>query len=81
MSTECNCYRCLTERNACDAAGWPIALTRMILCPTCGCKRCPHSTDHRLVCTDSNEPGQPGSRYSNTIAKRDSQAAGTREGT
>ncbi len=36
---------------------------RMILCATCGNKRCPKATDHELKCTDSNEPGQPGSRY------------------
>jgi len=35
----------------------------MILCPLCGNKRCPHSTDHNLECTGSNDPGQPGSRY------------------
>jgi len=36
---------------------------RMILCPTCGNKRCPHATDHELGCSGSNEPGQPGSRW------------------
>jgi hypothetical protein len=36
---------------------------RMIVCPTCGNKRCPKATDHRLDCTGSNEPGQPGSAY------------------
>jgi hypothetical protein len=36
---------------------------RMILCATCGNKRCPHATDHRHACTNSNEPGQPGSSY------------------
>ena len=35
----------------------------MILCPTCGNKRCPHANDHRNACTGSNEPGQPGSAY------------------
>ena len=44
-------------------SGIPYVLTRMILCPTCGNKRCPHSTDHNLPCTNSNEPGQKGSRY------------------
>lgn len=43
----------------------PITLTdmRMVLCPTCGNKRCPHANDHRNECTGSNEPGQPGSAY------------------
>jgi len=36
---------------------------RMVLCPTCGNKRCPHANDHRNACTNSNEPGQPGSGY------------------
>jgi len=35
----------------------------MILCPECGNKRCPKSTDCSLSCTGSNEPGQSGSRY------------------
>jgi hypothetical protein len=35
----------------------------MIVCPTCGNKRCPHASDHRYECTQSNEPGQPGSVY------------------
>lgn len=38
-------------------------LDHMILCPTCGNKRCPKATDHDLDCTNSNEPGQPGSIY------------------
>ena len=38
-------------------------LSRMILCPECGNKRCPKATNHRNACTDSNEPGQPGSNY------------------
>lgn len=36
---------------------------KMILCPKCGNKRCPHASDHRLGCTNSNEPGQHGSIY------------------
>ncbi|WP_454752115.1 DUF4031 domain-containing protein [Cupriavidus necator] len=36
---------------------------RMILCPTCGNKRCPHANDHRNACTGSNEPGQAWSAY------------------
>ncbi len=35
----------------------------MILCPTCGNKRCPKATEHRLECTGSNEPGQKGSVF------------------
>ena len=40
-----------------------IADMRMVLCPTCGNKRCPHATDHRHACTGSNESGQRGSSY------------------
>ena len=43
---------------------------RMILCPTCGNKRCPHATDHRLDCTGSNDPGQAGSATEATVSGR-----------
>ena len=58
----CYCYNCNKDRVD-EESNVPYVFTRMIVCPTCGNKRCPHSTDHNLVCTDSNEPGQPGSRY------------------
>ncbi len=35
----------------------------MVVCIKCGNKRCPMATDAALPCTNSNEPGQPGSRY------------------
>jgi len=38
-------------------------LTYMIVCPTCGNKRCPKASDHDLDCTHSNAPGQPGSQF------------------
>jgi len=50
----CWCYNCKDEA---------YRMSTMIVCPTCGNKRCPHATDHNLACTNSNEPGQPGSRY------------------
>ena len=59
--TECYCYNCNKDRKLKN--GIPFVATRMILCPTCGNKRCPHATDHSLACTGSNEPGQEGSRY------------------
>jgi hypothetical protein len=49
--------------HACFKASGAILMTRMILCPTCGNKRCPRASDHRLECTDINEPGQTGSVY------------------
>ena len=47
-----------------DETGWPVFVTRMILCPECGNKRCPKATDHMLDCTESNEARQPGSLWS-----------------
>lgn len=35
----------------------------MVVCKTCGNKRCPKAADHNNACTGSNEPGQPGSDY------------------
>lgn len=71
--TSCRCRRCLTERGAIKSIssnGPDLTTTRvgkefvgMICCEICGNKRCPHATDHRYSCTDSNEPGQPGSIY------------------
>lgn len=71
--TKCNCRRCLEERKemltyATEGAlismpGSNPGFYGMVLCPTCGNKRCPHATDHENACTNSNEPGQPGSIY------------------
>ena len=63
---KCMCHKCLEARDEHVMLGTlkvPYAMTRMILCPTCGCKRCPHASDHDYACTNSNEPGQPGSVY------------------
>ena len=64
---QCQCRQCLRDRNegAEIAPGLfiPAEAQRMVLCQTCGNKRCPHATDHRNACTGSNEPGQPGSAY------------------
>jgi hypothetical protein len=62
----CECRACLLERDervTFAGVSIPVECTRMVLCANCGCKRCPHATDHRHACTDSNEPGQPGSVY------------------
>jgi hypothetical protein len=58
------CYECLKGKTV-DSGPIKIAVTstRMIVCETCGNKRCPHATDCALDCTDSNEPGQVGSVY------------------
>lgn len=47
---------------------------RMVVCPTCGNKRCPRATDHRNACTGSNEPGQNGSSYERCTAPVAAQA-------
>jgi Lar family restriction alleviation protein len=59
-----NCHKCLEGKAICYGP-YEIAeaLTRMIVCPVCGNKRCPKATDHHLDCTGSNEPGQTGSVY------------------
>lgn len=62
------CWTCL-EGKVDDVLGRELRTMHMILCETCGCKRCPHATDCQLACTDSNEPGQPGSRYQRAAAE------------
>ena len=58
-----SCWRCL-EKVPRDPDDWFNHPTnRMILCPTCGNKRCPKATDHRNACPGSNAPGQAGSYY------------------
>lgn len=52
----CDCITCRT------LAPQLVAPIRYA-CEICGNKRCPHHTDHRLDCTGSNKPGQPGSVY------------------
>lgn len=37
--------------------------SRFMTCVECGNKRCPKATNHEHDCTQSNEPGQPGSVY------------------
>jgi len=52
----CGCYNCMKEDTK-------YIMSTMIVCATCGNKRCPHATDHNQACTNSNDAGQPGSRY------------------
>lgn len=51
----CGCHKCIKARGH--------VRMHMIVCPTCGNKRCPKASYHELACTDSNEPGQAGSVY------------------
>jgi hypothetical protein len=58
------CWACL------DAAH--ITPMGYVLCGKCGNKRCPHAADHRLECTRSNAPGQPGAtRYPDLPVKKE----------
>ena len=58
----CQCRACIQKRGD-TINGLPVEFSRMIVCEHCGNKRCPHANDHRNECTNSNEPGQPGSAY------------------
>lgn len=70
----CQCRKCLDGVR--DGDGWPVLLVRMVLCETCGNKRCPHATDHELACTNSNEPGQVGSAWEHVERPSDRKIAG-----
>jgi hypothetical protein len=62
----CGCRLCLDKGPLIEVLpglSMPATMSRMVLCPTCGNKRCPHATSHSLACTNSNEPGQAGSAY------------------
>ncbi len=49
---ECICWKCLAGKN----------VAMMVLCPTCGNKRCPKASDHEFRCSDSNATDQVGVR-------------------
>ena len=46
-----------------------------VVCPECGNKRCPKATDHNNPCTNSNDPGQPGSIYGDMTMALDARRA------
>jgi hypothetical protein len=56
----CWCYECAPGLHS----------QHMVLCPVCGNKRCPFATDHINACSGSNEPGQPGSAYTEGYERR-----------
>ena len=60
---ECECHKCIADFNLKNEYGFPRSSSKMIVCPICGNKRCPKASDHRLDCTNSNAPGQPGSIF------------------
>jgi len=51
----CGCISCI-DRNG-------YIPYHMVVCPKCGNKRCPKASNCAMICTSSNEPGQPGSVY------------------
>lgn len=63
----CGCYACdeaIRAANYAETGDFAAYICRfMIVCPTCGNKRCPRATHHGNPCTASNDPGQSGSRY------------------
>ena len=61
----CACFTCIDK----PELGILNPTRYMVVCATCGNKRCPAATSHEYECTNSNEPGQPGSRYK--LAKND----------
>jgi hypothetical protein len=55
----CGCGKCTDERISNEAnADVFMGRTHMILCPSCGNKRCPYARDHKYECTGSNASGQ-----------------------
>ncbi len=58
----CGCIKCAEARMGENP--WVMTLRGFrYSCEKCGNKRCPHHSDHELACTNSNEPGQPGSVF------------------
>lgn len=62
VESPCICLRCIKKADI-RVHGLRTDMTQMIVCPKCFNKRCPHAADHRYMCTNSNEPGQPGREY------------------
>lgn len=61
--TGCACYTCIDVQISKRSTFAERLAYPMVLCAQCGAKRCPHATHHDNPCTNSNEPGQKGSRY------------------
>lgn len=57
MSEQCQCRRCLRERNEGAAVAGvfiPGEALQMIVCQVCGDKRCVHAYDHEAPCAKTN---------------------------
>ena len=58
------CCRACENVQLAELSAVQVMLKRsFIVCTTCGHKRCPKATNHKLACTDSNASGQEGSDY------------------
>lgn len=57
------CHKCEDAALATLSFAKQLLERTFIVCATCGNKRCPKASDHEFACTNSNEPGQPGSIY------------------
>ena len=57
LVNSCGCRQCRLDRDD-RVNGLPYECCYMITCPKCGNKRCPHASDHRNECSESNELGQ-----------------------
>jgi hypothetical protein len=62
---DCKCRKCWREKGDGIMKKFGIVTGDlfMMVCETCGNKRCPHANDHRNACTGSNDIGQAGSTY------------------
>lgn len=54
----CGCAECRRAIDAVIESFYSMLSQGMVLCSSCGNKRCPHAISHKHVCTRSNEPGQ-----------------------
>ena len=61
--SKCGCRTCHNIRMDAIKAHLFERHRRMIVCKTCGNKRCPHANNHIHPCSGSNKPGQKGSAY------------------
>jgi len=72
--TGCGCWTCVEA--IVSKRPWPDNLMfPFIVCDTCGNKRCPHAEQHDLICTGSNEPGQPGATRYRILTDEEQEAA------
>ena len=51
---QCGCYHCASARTE-PISGLPEVMTRMIVCPICGDKRCPRAAHHGNECSESRK--------------------------